>query len=243
MGKKKIGLLALALVLALGALGVGYAAWEDSVTITGTVETGSVDIEIVDYSNTYVWKSHDYENEIYIQHTWDNPGADRTSDPDPTSKVDAFPINLETGADDPTVDPVAYADASAYSGAGAAYDIQVDICNAFPLTQLTADFLLHYKGTVPAKITVSRLDFTPDAGNTYDLSPYVHIKYYKSTIAGGTGEEITPAVGDQWHYCKYILVKIYILLPQEDGSQLQSGTIDGEITVKQWNEVPYTPGG
>jgi len=42
---KKIGLLALAVVLALGALGVGYAMWADTVTIDGTVETGDVEVE------------------------------------------------------------------------------------------------------------------------------------------------------------------------------------------------------
>ena len=39
---KKIGLLCLALVLALGTLGVGYAHWADTVYINQTVETGVV---------------------------------------------------------------------------------------------------------------------------------------------------------------------------------------------------------
>jgi len=39
---KKIGLLMLALVMALGALGIGYAKWSDTVTITGNVNSGSV---------------------------------------------------------------------------------------------------------------------------------------------------------------------------------------------------------
>lgn len=42
---KKIGLLSLALVLALGSLGIGYAAWTDTLTITGTVATGDLDWE------------------------------------------------------------------------------------------------------------------------------------------------------------------------------------------------------
>ena len=45
---KKIALISLALVLALGALGVGYALWWDEVTIEGTVDTGVVRVEIVD---------------------------------------------------------------------------------------------------------------------------------------------------------------------------------------------------
>lgn len=41
---KKIGLLCLALVLALGTIGVGYAAWTDTIYIEGTVDTGSLSI-------------------------------------------------------------------------------------------------------------------------------------------------------------------------------------------------------
>jgi hypothetical protein len=39
---KKIGLICLALVLALGALGVGYALWYQDVIISGSVDTGYV---------------------------------------------------------------------------------------------------------------------------------------------------------------------------------------------------------
>ncbi|MDH4367180.1 MAG: hypothetical protein OEV57_03470 [Dehalococcoidia bacterium] len=45
---KKIGLICLALVLALGALGMGYALWWDQITIVGSVETGTVNVEIID---------------------------------------------------------------------------------------------------------------------------------------------------------------------------------------------------
>ncbi|MFC1872040.1 hypothetical protein ACFLYF_06580, partial [Chloroflexota bacterium] len=40
--KKKFGFLALVLVLLLGSLGVGYAAWTDTIYIDGTVSTGEV---------------------------------------------------------------------------------------------------------------------------------------------------------------------------------------------------------
>ena len=43
---KKIGLISLALVLALGALGVAYAPWTDEVEITQTVQTGSLEIGV-----------------------------------------------------------------------------------------------------------------------------------------------------------------------------------------------------
>jgi hypothetical protein len=42
---KKIALLCLALVLALGALGTAYALWYDDLFIEGTVYTGTFDVE------------------------------------------------------------------------------------------------------------------------------------------------------------------------------------------------------
>jgi len=42
---KKTGLIALAVVLALGAMGVGLAFWNETLTITGTVATGELDVQ------------------------------------------------------------------------------------------------------------------------------------------------------------------------------------------------------
>lgn len=44
---KTIGLLLLAIILAVGAMGIGYAHWSDTVSINGTVETGMVRVGIV----------------------------------------------------------------------------------------------------------------------------------------------------------------------------------------------------
>jgi len=43
---KKIGIISLALVLALGALGVAYAPWTDEVEITQVVHTGSLEVGV-----------------------------------------------------------------------------------------------------------------------------------------------------------------------------------------------------
>jgi hypothetical protein len=48
---RKFGLLSLALVLVLGSLGIGYAAWTDTIFINGTVGTGSVCIEWIKVSD------------------------------------------------------------------------------------------------------------------------------------------------------------------------------------------------
>lgn len=42
---KKIGLISLVLVLAMGIMGVGYAMWSDSLYLDGTVHTGDIGLE------------------------------------------------------------------------------------------------------------------------------------------------------------------------------------------------------
>ena len=44
---KKIGLIALIVVLALGIIGVGYAAWTQSLQVNGTVNPGTFNVKIV----------------------------------------------------------------------------------------------------------------------------------------------------------------------------------------------------
>lgn len=47
---KKIGVLLLVLVVALGALGIGYAAWQDSLSVGTTVNTGKLDVTFWQYT-------------------------------------------------------------------------------------------------------------------------------------------------------------------------------------------------
>jgi len=48
---KKVALIVLALVLALGAAGIGFAKWSETLHIEGTVSTGEVDVGLSQYSN------------------------------------------------------------------------------------------------------------------------------------------------------------------------------------------------
>jgi hypothetical protein len=123
---KKIGLLCLALVLALGTLGVGYAMWSDQVTITGTVNTGSVEISINETSNTYVYKNI-------------------------TSRAMIMsPVPLV----DPGLLYVASATAADVSNA-TDKKVQMTFDNIFPtLTPIEADVILHYTGSVPVHVVL-----------------------------------------------------------------------------------------
>ena len=131
---KKIGLLCLALVLALGTLGVAYAMWWDEVTIEGTVNTGSVEISIEDVSATYVYKN-------------------TTSGEIVMSGVPLVGNDLMY---------VASATAEDVSVAGGPKKVQMTFDNIFPTMEpIAADVLLHYTGSVPAHVVLLEDDVDP----------------------------------------------------------------------------------
>ena len=45
-----VGTLFIILVIALALMGVGYALWSETLTISGTVNTGEVDVEFLNIS-------------------------------------------------------------------------------------------------------------------------------------------------------------------------------------------------
>ena len=73
---RKIGILALALVMAIGALGVGYAAWTDTIYINGTVNTGSVDLNVTELSSTEIWKDLETDALVAVHYVNDSPDVD-----------------------------------------------------------------------------------------------------------------------------------------------------------------------
>lgn len=249
---KKVLFITLAIIMALGALGVGYASWTDKVNITGTVNTGTVSIEVLSYSGMWVWKT---------------PGADAVYDPAnpgsigliqddqtitlanvaPPGAIDAFPFS--GGA----LDPVAYANAA--QGL-TNKDIVVNFNNLFPIDMgpeatespmpYTADFVIHNNGTVPVKVNLDNLAIVW-TGRQPNGDIVTSITAALSTDGGATytpvavlGVQLEPS------YRLEIMVNITVA---EDGiiggtgmnnadNQGLSGTITGTIGVIQWNEYP-----
>jgi len=131
---KRIGLICMALVLALGALGVGYALWWDEVTIEGTVQTGSVEISINATSETYV-----YKNLI-------------------TSEIEMSPVPLVGG----NLLFVASATVEDVSVPGGAKKVKMTFTNIFPTEEpISADVVLHYTGSIPAHVVLLEDDVDP----------------------------------------------------------------------------------
>lgn len=214
---KKMGLLFMVLVIALAGLGVGFAAWTDRITISGTVETGSVCLEIDDYSGTWVYK-------------------DLLIDRDPV-------ITTE-----PMIDPggMAYmlvASAFAEAGPGdTGADVIMTWDNLFPCIDFSADFVMHYCGTVPAKLAWFEWGFIDAPEEGIDLLDVTvtgeHIGYIN---AAGTytyfADPIPVGLGYQIHYCDLIEVTITIHVPQNNDLMNLSGSAWAEVGVVQWNEI------
>ena len=216
---KKIGLLCLALVLALGALGVGYAMWQDTVTIEGTVNTGSVDLDIVELSSTWVYKVPGEDPEIVVNHAR-IPGIHATADPNaPANGI------LVASATADIVSLTDYADNI----------VTMTFDNIFPTNEpIMADVMLHYTGSIPAHVNVSET-FGGD-----DLSPYL-VQYWLLSTDDGANWVPLETEMLQLHQCNLLWLTVYLdpALLQAAGKDAQglSGTFTKTITVYQWNET------
>ncbi len=230
---KKIGLLALAMVLALGTFGVAYAAWTDTITIDGTVNTGSVDLEIIELSSTFVYKVPDevagqYDNvadEMVVVH----------------QRVNMRPLVGPTWSviNVPQIPPNGILVSSATATSPSDDHITVTFDNAFPCPTLTADFIVHYVGSIPVKVDAEITDFTGEAGDLALLETAATVKFFEWDEATGTiGQEIVDGPV-QLHYCDYVYCVMTLLIPQEDAYMNLNGGFTAEIFAVQWNEYPY----
>jgi hypothetical protein len=116
--------------------------------------------------------------------------------------------------------------------------VQLVFDNVFPLKNpdgsavFVGDFLLHYTGTIPVKVTLANIEC--DNPNI----PFT-VEYWQSNEFGEPlvqYDGAMPIMGAQWENCEYLLVLVIVDLPQEDQYMDLDGTISGEISVIQWNE-------
>lgn len=200
----------MALVLALGTLGVGYALWWDEVTIEGIVHTGNVEITIEGLSETYVYKNL----------------ATREIVMSPTPIID-----------DPNLMYVASAtaaDTTAQQMDGAK-TVQMTFDNIFPTADpIVADVLLHYTGSIPVHIYYTE-SFTGD-----DLSPYLVQQWLTQNAAGEWVETNLSDIQLHFCDLVWLYVYLDGAALQAAGKDAQglSGTFTKTIFAYQWNGDP-----
>jgi len=211
---KRIGLISLALVLALGALGVGYAAWTKTITVEGTVDTGSLSIGFL-YPETEVKRAIPQKDGVDIA---------------------TVEIDFEGEIGDKTYFLIG--EQTAYK------KLLVTIDNAFPQYLVDVAFYIGSMGTIPLhlidfdiKDPNEILEFfwvadpvgSPWGGYFYAYDPTDPEDIILTIGVGGIVE------GTQLHYCSWLKGDLIIELaqPAEQGTTYEFVV---EINAIQWNK-------
>jgi len=216
---KKIGLICLAVVLAVGAIGFGYANWTDTVVVEENVATGNVCVEF-QYPLTFT--------DPFPPPT---PTPDWTCDPVTMNNVRpvAPPKNVGWG-EGIYVDT----DADTY------YDtLQVTLHDVYPCYYNHVDFWVHNCGTIPVILTKVTID---DGTTTQDIT--ANGVYYLDLNGNGIDDfEIKWGnhLGAQFEPCDDADISFGMHMLQDDDPpdmQGQSYTFYLTLHFVQWNMVP-----
>ena len=239
MRMTKIGSFFIISVLAIAGIGIGYAGFFDEIYVYGTVDTGTVELEIVDYSCTYVWKIwdcddvtlpdyddlyYDIDTEIAVYHGFPD---ENTQNEIETTVFDVAGCQYER---------VASAEAKpGTSHDGQFYDVDFTWNNIFPCIYFWADFVFEYTGSIPVK--VSEISFYHISG--YDFTPYITWDAFRVWWQEDSWwtSFVPVRQGDQLHNGDHVLFEANIYLPQDNDLQDLSGEFSVKIEVKQWNDL------
>jgi hypothetical protein len=219
---KKIGLICLALVLAMGALGAAYSAWFDEVTIWGDVYTGSLDLEVTRVNGDDVYKRISTGELVYDHWIYDYEAAEYLDPKLP---------------EDPDLLLVANSDAMLVDDDWVRFYWN----NLFPIDTLgwggfVASAYIHALGSVPMHLIVDGpyISGIPESWVSYGWILYE----YEGGPVLASGDSIRGLDGLQLHFCNRLSVWVIITVPQEQEAMGQEGMVDFSLTGIQWNEYP-----
>ncbi|MCD6391228.1 MAG: hypothetical protein J7L92_04475 [Dehalococcoidia bacterium] len=223
---KKIGLLCLALVLALGTIGVGYAMWFDTVTIEGTVDTASL---TMGFQELNVWEDPEVE------------GKD-------VGSINGY-LDVEKGSHWVT-DPHDGHNEPIYD------KIVISINNAYPCYWGHITFVVANGGTIPFVITGLKLaDPTGELNFMWQTPPPASPAYglfwkdlngngvYDPPVQGGDPGELiiwvkyVDNIGKQLEPCDEAKSELDLHVEQA-AEQNHTYTFVATIKAVQWNEYP-----
>jgi hypothetical protein len=221
---KKIGFLVMALVLALGGLGIGYAHWSDTVIITQTVKTGEVSCGVFAVANEWP----EAEGKDVCKVTVTNEGY-------------RFEKNIVTVPGDALFDPGIH---KHYAKATIAIE------NYYPSLNIEEDFVISNAGTIPVKLEVD-LQVTDPDGVYKHLDLYLWVVHWVHTLPDGTviHERVCSGSGKadlelpkieaclesfQLHPCETLIIYMDKHLQQE-APQGKSASMTMTVDCMQWN--------
>src|SRR3972149_5965627 len=152
---KKLGVLSVVLVLCLAALAAGYAKWSDSVSISGTVNTGKVCVGIRDLETNDPGPHGQPGNEpSYFEGSRD-PRIDHTQLP----QIVEIP-ERERDKNVASINSVNVGEVKCVKGQVEYYGaIEEIIDNAYPYYAPSTSIALANCGTIPVKVDTFNLRF------------------------------------------------------------------------------------
>ena len=221
---RKIGVICLSLLLALGLLGVGYAAWTDEIVVTGDVSTGEVKLGVFSCS-------------LLDSIAPINPGGDfPTTNPD-WSIAPGFvspPFLLDKN--------VAWGECelSDSNGDGVNDTVTVTFHNTYPCYFNVVNFYPYNAGTIPIRINSVLIEW--DGGSQLiTSSPY----YVGMDINGDGYDDIEILWGNNFGaelnpggFPVEVSFWIHVL---QEAPQNASLSFTATMMAVQWDEYPYTP--
>lgn len=204
---KKIAILCLALVMALGSLGIGYAMWDKTLYIDGTVYTGEVDAKFIlaftDDDGTVDDVDKDAGDDG-TQALYDHWGAASSADP-----LGPGPNPARSDKDVGKCTVVIDADPQV---------LIVTLSNAYPSYGNTIWYEIENTGSIPVK--VQDLSIDPD---NFTLDVEVEVWFTDVHV----GLQIDPGEVVQGDLVVHVL---------QDADEDATYTFTAEIYLVQWNE-------
>ena len=236
---KKIGLICLSLILALGTLGIAYASWTDQVTIVETVSTGEVLVGIVDLG-TDDDGTHGQPGD---------PDSYFAGNLDPGWQNDAFYQYDKNVASCVSTNGALVVDAAGNEVAGYHISVTETLDNVYPSYAPTINIEIKNLGTIPVILTniTSSSSADPDG-----LTPFVELISYEiqdaagNVLDSGSGWacmiawlgngllQIEPGDTVTLYLTKHILQDVGQAVCPEGASV----TITEVLHFVQWNEAP-----
>ena len=231
----KIAAVFIVSIFALSGVGMAYAAWTDTITITGTVDTGELCWKLGTVSMLDMFEPINYGGDFPVPEAY----ADYTCFP-------GFVFNEELQEDYWHLDKnVGWGDYKRVdtSGDGSYDTVFVWLNNTYPCYFNEIRMYLRNCGTIPLKfnnIVISDTNgnsFYIDSGTpiiTLDLNdngiPDFEIQWNDNDF----GDQLEPGDrSDEWSLWTHVL--------QDEDPAFQSGSFGFSITLTavQWNEYPY----
>jgi hypothetical protein len=207
MKTAKIGAIFLISVLALAGIGVGYAAWTETINIQGTINTGSVDWHFIDYSGTWVYKNLT-NDECVVSDT-------------PLEGADLYLVAwsfAEEGDDDHHL-------VVEFSNIFPCIDFEADATLEYTGTVPGKIYQLYWN------------DFWPEDANETLLDDVTTIEITLIYPDGNTEElSLSDLCGLQLHQGYKLQVVMTIHIPQDDDYEGIFGDFNLDIGIIQWNE-------